>query len=195
MEAEELLIFNRMRQGDPSALEYFFQKYMELLYYRALGYIKDPLVAEDIVQEVFIHFWDNRKKLEISLSVIAYLTRSVVNGCKNNLEHLSVRQRYEQDYQHENQNLTERKEYDEEELEQLRIRLRIFVDSLPEKCREIFILACIDGLKYREVAERLDVSVNTVKTQVKSAYAKLRADFDLKDQELIVVFLLFQHLL
>ena len=195
MEAEELLIFNRMRQGDPSALEYFFQKYMELLYYRALGYIKDPLVAEDIVQEVFIHFWDNRKKLEISLSVIAYLTRSVVNGCKNYLEHLSVRQRYEQDYQHENQNLTERKEYDEEELEQLRIRLRIFVDSLPGKCREIFILACIDGLKYREVAERLDVSVNTVKTQVKSAYAKLRADFDLKDQELIVVFLLFQHLL
>ena len=195
MEAEELLIFNRMRQGDPSALEYFFQKYMELLYYRALGYIKDPLVAEDIVQEVFINFWDNRKKLEISLSVIAYLTRSVVNGCKNYLEHLSVRQRYEQDYQHENQNLTERKEYDEEELEQLRIRLRIFVDSLPEKCREIFILACIDGLKYREVAERLDVSVNTVKTQVKSAYAKLRADFDLKDQELIVVFLLFQHLL
>lgn len=195
MEAEELLIFNRMRQGDPSALEYFFQKYMELLYYRALGYIKDPLVAEDIVQEVFIRFWDNRKKLEISLSVIAYLTRSVVNSCKNYLEHLSVRQRYEQAYQHENQNLTEKKEYDEEELEQLRIRLRIFVDSLPEKCREIFMLACIDGLKYREVAERLNVSVNTVKTQVKSAYAKLRADFDLKDQELIVVFLLFQHLL
>lgn len=195
MEAEELLIFNRMRQGDPSALEYFFQKYMELLYYRALGYIKDPLVAEDIVQEVFIRFWDNRKKLEISLSVIAYLTRSVVNSCKNYLEHLSVRQRYEQDYQHENQNLTEKKEYDEEELEQLRIRLRIFIDSLPEKCREIFILACIDGLKYREVAERLGVSVNTVKTQVKNAYTKLRADFDLKDQELIVVFLLFQHLL
>lgn len=195
MEAEELLIFNRMRQGDPSALEYFFQKYMELLYYRALGYVKDPLVAEDIVQEVFIRFWDNRKKLEISLSVIAYLTRSVVNSCKNYLEHLSVRQRYEQDYQHENQNLTEKKEYDEEELEQLRIRLRIFIDSLPEKCREIFILACIDGLKYREVAERLGVSVNTVKTQVKNAYTKLRADFDLKDQELIVVFLLFQHLL
>ena len=129
------------------------------------------------------------------MSVIAYLTRSVVNSCKNYLEHLSVRQRYEQDYQHENQNLTEKKEYDEEELEQLRIRLRIFIDSLPEKCREIFILACIDGLKYREVAERLGVSVNTVKTQVKNAYTKLRADFDLKDQELIVVFLLFQHLL
>ena len=91
--------------------------------------------------------------------------------------------------------MTEKKEYDEEELEQLRIRLRIFIDSLPEKCREIFILACIDGLKYREVAERLGVSVNTVKTQVKNAYTKLRADFDLKDQELIVVFLLFQHLL
>ena len=65
---------------------------------------------------------------------------------------------------------------DEEELNIMRERLNVFVDSLPEKCREIFILACIEGLKYKEVAERLDVSVNTVKTQLKSAYSKLRTD-------------------
>lgn len=182
-----------MQQGDTTALEYFFQKYMELLYFRALGYVKDPLVAEDIVQEVYIRFWDNRKKLEITLSVPAYLTRSVVNSCKNYLEHMSVRHRYEQDYQNENQVQEEKLEYDEEELEQLRVRLKLFIDSLPEKCREIFILACVEGLKYREVAERLNVSVNTVKTQVKSAYAKLRTDFDIKDQELIVILLLFQQ--
>ncbi len=54
---------------------------------------------------------------------------------------------------------------DEEELNIMRERLKMFVDSLPEKCREIFILACIEGLKYKQVAEKLDVSVNTVKTQ------------------------------
>lgn len=85
--------------------------------------------------------------------------------------------------------------FDQEELECLRKRLRIFVDNLPDKCREIFILACVEGLKYREVAEQLHVSVNTVKTQVRSAYAKLRSDFNVKEQELIVVFLLFQQLL
>lgn len=192
---EELSVFKKMQQGDAAALEYFFQKYMELLYYRALGYVKNPQAAEDIVQEVFIRFWDNRKKLDITLSVAAYLTRSVVNSCKNYLEHLSVRQRYEQDYQHENPEAGEKLEYEEEELELLRERLRIFIDSLPEKCREVFLLACVEGLKYREVAERLGVSVNTVKTQVKSAYTKLRTDFELKDQELIIIFLLFRQLL
>lgn len=192
---EDLSVFKRMQQGEVSALEYFFQEYMELLYYRALGYVHDPLVAEDIVQEVFIHFWDNRKKLDISVSVPAYLTRSVVNSCKNYLEHLSVRQRYEQEYQAENHEEGEKEDFDEEELALLRERLRVFIDSLPGKCREIFVLACIEGLKYREVAERLHVSVNTVKTQVKSAYAKLRSDFDVRDQKLIIILLLFQQVL
>ena len=188
-------VFKSMQQGDTSALEYFFQKYMELLYYRALGYVRDPEVAEDIVQEVFIRFWDNRKKLNITFSVPAYLTRSVVNACKNYLDHQLVRQHYEQKYQSENQEMEEQFAYDEEELEELRKRLKVFMDSLPEKCREIFLMACVEGLKYREVAERLGVSVNTVKTQVKSAYTKLRTDFEVKEQELIIVFLLFQQLL
>lgn len=183
-----------MQHDDPSALEYFFQEYVELLYYRALGYVRDSAVAEDIVQEVFIRFWDNRQKLDISVSVGAYLSRSVVNSCKNYLEHLSVHQRFEQEYQAENP-LGEDVDCVPEDLEALRARLNVFIDGLPEKCREIFVMACVEGLKYREVAERLDVSVNTVKTQVKSAYAKLRTDFDLKDRELIFLFLLFQRLL
>lgn len=69
------------------------------------------------------------------------------------------------------------------------------MDSLPEKCREILYWLVWRGLKYREVAERLDVSVNTVKTQVKSAYAKLRFDFDLKEREYIVILLFFEQLL
>lgn len=184
-----------MQQGDTSALEYFFQEYMELLYYRALGYVKEPLVAEDIVQEVFIRFWDNRRELNLSISVPAYLTRAVINACKNYLEHVCVQQKYEQQYKAENQEAEEFWDYDADELEALRERLNVFIDSLPEKCREIFVLACVEGLKYREVAERLDVSVNTVKTQVKSAYAKLRSDFGLKDREYILLLLYFQQLL
>ena len=96
-----------MQQGDVSALEYFFQEYADLLYYRALGYVHHSQVAEDVVQEVFIRFWDNRAKLDISVSVAAYLTRSVVNGCKNYLEHRSVRNRYEQEFQSENSEIDE----------------------------------------------------------------------------------------
>ena len=50
------------------------------------------------------------------------------------------------------------------------------MDNLPPKCKEIFILGCVEGLSYKDVAEQLGVSVNTVKTQVKVAYNKIRSE-------------------
>ena len=92
--SEELSLFRNMQQGDVSALEYFFQEYADLLYYRALGYVHHSQVAEDVVQEVFIRFWDNRAKLDISVSVAAYLTRSVVNGCNTGVSEIGMNRNF-----------------------------------------------------------------------------------------------------
>ena len=180
---DELILFEKMQQGDTSALEYFFREYTDVLYYRAFGFVKDSSVSEDIVQEVFIRFWQLRKNLKITDSVVGYLCKAVDHRCQNYLEHLKVKHHYEESQRWEI--MEEEVSEDEEELNIMRERLNVFVDSLPEKCREIFILACIEGLKYKEVGERLDVSVNTVKTQLKSAYSKLRAEFNEKDLEII----------
>lgn len=182
---DELILFEKMQRGDTSALEYFFREYTDVLYYRALGFVKDNLAAEDIVQEVFIRFWQLRKNLKITDSVPGYLCKAVDHRCHNYLEHLKVKHRYEESQKWEE--VMEEVSEDEEELNIMRERLKMFVDSLPEKCREIFILACIEGLKYKQVAEKLDVSVNTVKTQLKSAYSKLRAEFNENDLEIIVL--------
>lgn len=188
--SEDLHLLTQMKAGDESALKYFFRKYTGQLYYRALGIVHDPLVAQDIIQEVFIKFWENRSQLTISFSVLAYLNQAVANACKNHLEYLSVRQRYANRYREDFEE--EDLEYDAEELERLRLQLHGFIRSLPDKCREIFILACVEGLKYREVAERLGVSVNTVKTQVKVAYQRLRAEFNPRDRHLIYCILFFR---
>ena len=66
---------------------------------------------------------------------------------------------------------------DSENLEELYKRLQVVMDSLPPKCKEIFILGCVEGLSYKDVAEQLGVSVNTVKTQVKVAYKKIKSEF------------------
>lgn len=190
---EDLIIFKKMQQGDVSALEFFFQRYMELLYYRALGIVRDTSVAEDVVQEVFIRFWDNRSKLDVSTSVPAYLTRAVINACHDHLDHEAVQKRYAEKYR---QDFKEEilPDWDTEEIELLRERLDAVIQTLPDKCREIFIMACVEGMKYREIAIKLDVSINTVKTQVKNAYAKLRIKFDLNDQELVLfLFLVTGH--
>ena len=166
-------------------MEYFFREYTDVLYYRALGFVKDNLAAEDIVQEVFIRFWQLRKNLKITDSVPGYLCKAVDHRCHNYLEHLKVKHRYEESQRWEE--MVEEVPEDEDELNIMRERLKVFVDSLPEKCREIFVLACIEGLKYREVAERLDVAFNTVKTQLKSAYSKLRTEFTENDLKIILL--------
>ena len=144
------------------------------------------------MQEVFILFWQVRKNLKITDSVPGYLCKAVDHRCQNYLEHLKVKHHYEESQRWEI--MEEEVPADEEELNIMRERLNVFVDSLPEKCREIFILACIEGLKYKEVAERLDVSVNTVKTQLKSAYSKLRTEFNEKDLEIIAL-LIFKEMI
>lgn len=183
----ELDIYRRMQAGDEKALAWFFHEYMDTLYWRAFGMVRDKAAAEDIVQEVFIRFWELREQTEITDSVAGYLARAVDNRSRNYLEAVEVRRRYEEEHAGDDE-ADEPYEEDDEEREALRQRVRQFINSLPEKCREIFVLACIEGLKYKEVAERLDVSVNTVKTQVKAAYTKLRAEF--KDKELPTLFLI-----
>ena len=61
------------------------------------------------------------------------------------------------------------------------------MDGLPEKCREIFILGCVDGLSYKEVSEKMGVSVNTVKTQVKVAYKKIKSEFGDRDKNFMLI--------
>ena len=189
---DELILFEKMQRGDTSALEYFFREYTDVLYYRALGFVKDNLTAEDIVQEVFIRFWQLRKNLKITDSVPGYLCKAVDHRCHNYLEHLKVKHRYEESQKWEE--VMEEVSEDEEELNIKRERLKMFVDSLPEKCREIFILACIEGLKYKQVAEKLDVSVNTVKTQLKSAYSKVRAEFNENYLEIILLLIFLGYM-
>jgi RNA polymerase sigma-70 factor (ECF subfamily) len=190
---DETIMLKKMRDGDDSALEFFMRHYMELLYYRALAIVHDKMVAEDVVQEVFIRFWDQRGELQDASVVPAYLTRLVQNACLNHLEYNSIRRRYAENYRKWHAQEDECPGWDEEEVEKLRRRLHDFIQTLPEKCREIFVLACVEGVRYHEVAERLHVSVNTVKTQVKSAYAKLRKNFGATDQELIIILLLARY--
>ena len=187
---DESELLRKMRNGDSSALEFFMHRYMDLLYYRALGIVHDPMVADDIVQEGFIRFWDQRKQLWEASTVPAYLTRLVQNASINYLEHKSIRQRYADNFP---KDIKEIPDWDVGEVDELRVRLNDFIQTLPDKCRETFILACVDGLKYWEVAERLQVSVNTVKSQVKRAYSKLRKEFDINDKELVLIILALIH--
>lgn len=177
--------FSRMQQGDKCAFEYFFKTYVDMLYAYAMGFCRDQDVAEDLVQEAFVRFWTMREKLSYSESIYGYLQRTVRNICINQKVRERVEEKYRQAVLHSDED-----EFcweDDDELEELRRQLLEAIDRLPEKCREIFILSCVEGLKYQEVADQLRVSINTVKTQVRFGYKKLRSDLNIPGKVLIVL--------
>ncbi len=87
--------FRRMQQGDVRSFEYFFKSYMNLLYTYALGFVKSRKPTENIIQDVFVYFWNNRKQIRCTGSIYAYLLRAVQNACINYREHENVEYRYE----------------------------------------------------------------------------------------------------
>lgn len=125
------------------------------------------------MQEVFFKLWKNRAELEIQTNLKSYLFRAVRNGCMNLIEHIQVRDSYkilnEEDIKD-----AESRYIDEAIVSELEQRIRETIDKLPTERRKIFIMSRFDGLKYREIADRLGISVKTVENQMYQALKFLR---------------------
>ena len=180
----EMTLFRKLQEGDWEAFSSFFSSYAERLYLYAAGFVSDREEARDIVQDTFIYLWVNRAKIKCSGSLYAYLLRSVKNSCIDYRLHQKVREKYRKECV-----ILKEETDDDDNLEHIYTRLRATIEALPSKCREIFILGCVEGMDYKEIADQLGISVNTVKTQIKVAYKKVRSE--LGDRNMLLVARLF----
>ena len=154
-----------------------FEKLFKIHYSRLCSYanlfLNDPDAAEDVVQEVFFKLWKNREEVTISTTIKSYLFRAVRNGCMNVIDHISVREAYkivnEEDIKEAEGNLI-----DGTIVSELEQRIKETIDLLPAERRKIFLMSRFDGLKYREIADQLNISVKTVENQMFQALRFLR---------------------
>jgi len=164
------------------------------LFLFAKEYVLFDEEAENIVQDIFLMLWEKREALRVDVSLTAYLFTLVKNKCIDFLRHQMVEQMYSENVKHEyneelNVKLFALESFDhnfssEEDIETL---LKNAIDKLPERCRLIFIKSRIEGKKYKEIAEELNLSVNTVEGQISIALKKLREE--LKDYLPLLLFL------
>jgi RNA polymerase sigma-70 factor (family 1) len=158
----------------------------------ANSFISDLDAAEEIVQELFVRFWEQRETKEITTSIRAYFYASVRNACLNELKHLKIKEKYKQEQERE---LTFNVNQDQHNLElnELDEKIHTAINKLPEGRRKIFILSRFDGLKYQEIADKLNISIKTVENQMGEALKFLRVQ--LKDfiVTLLVLLKLFTH--
>ena len=167
------ILIRELKAGKESAFDSLFRLFYQDLCRFACSFLNDPMMAEDVVQGIF-------EKLD------HYLYVSVRNACytflKNKKEHVKLDE------------VDSRKTYTEEissDSDGLQI-IRRMIEELPFQCRVIFKLVVLEEMKYQEVATYLDLSVNTVKTQMKIAYKILREKLR-PYHALLLVFYLSRH--
>ncbi len=141
------------------------------------NFLKDVDASEEVVQEVLFKLWTNKESIIITSSIQSYLFRAVRNASLNVLKHVNIREDYK--IQHEYERNDELSSEDEMIVSELDQKIREAIDQLPIERKKVFILSRYDGLKYKEIAEKLNISVSTVENQMVKALKFLRKE--LKD--------------
>ena len=155
------------------AFERLFRDQYAVLCGYARKYVDDLDQAEEIVQDMFFNLWQRRQQMDINISVEAYLFRSVRNACLNYLKHLKVREEHRLATNAEIRQ-KEQEVHDSVIALELQERIEEVVESLPPERKRIFKMSRYEELKYKEIAEKLNLSVKTVEAQMSKALKHLR---------------------
>ena len=169
-------LLEHIRKDDEKAFEILFKSFYSDLVKYASGIVGNLTEAEDLVEEAFFWIWENRKMMKIEKSLKGYLFTIVYHRSVNHLEKVKRHQHYL-----EAENVLKKNSVSNDVSSQLleqEIQMKIAraIDELPQECKKIFTLNRFDGMKYREIAEKLNISINTVKTQMSRALAKIKED-------------------
>ncbi|MEN8250372.1 MAG: RNA polymerase sigma-70 factor [Bacteroidota bacterium] len=173
-------IRNKLESGDIHTFEMLYNEHYTSLCHFSQRFVFDLDTAKEIVQDVFIRIWEKRSSLPAEISLKTYLYTSVRNKCIDYLKHLKVENEFHKmrirEILESGNNTSNSMDHPldgliSKELENVIVDA---IENLPEKCREIFELSRFEGLKYREIAEELNISVKTVETQMSRAFASLR---------------------
>lgn len=154
--------------------ERLFKEHFKSLYAYAYTIVKDEVMAEEIVQQVFYKVWDRNALADIDTSAKAYLYKAVYHDSLNYLKHQKIKAQYQAYAMHSSNKQTDNTS-GRIALKELENRLREAMNELPQQCRTIFQLSRFEGLKYQEIADQLSISVKTVENQMGKALKQLRS--------------------
>lgn len=184
-----------MQKNNKSDFSRVYSIYFPKLVRFAREFVLSTEDAENIIQDIFIYLWEHKELLDTLTNLNAFLFTLVKNKCIDQLRHRKLLERKREEFKtvldKEIQlKLYALQQFDENALsnEDIEIILNNAINSLPEKCREVFILSRMEGLKNREIAERLNISAKTVENQMTTAIRKLRVE--LKDYLPLFIFII-----
>jgi len=172
-------LFLKVSRGNRNAFETLFNKYYYLLCDYSERMVNDKDIAEEIVQDFFVNLWVKREDILITSSLKSYFYGSIHNRTLNYIKSLKLRDEYREEKERQLKLRYKLPVLDQMPLSRLVVNdiekdFKNALSTLPEQCREVFHLCRFEDMSYTEVGKELNISVNSVKTQMKRALSKLR---------------------
>jgi RNA polymerase sigma-70 factor (ECF subfamily) len=183
------LIEDLLRDSQQAMRRVFDLFYKPLCVYAA-RYVQSVPVAEEVVSDVMFKIWQNRHQGFRVETFSDYLYAATRNTALNYLKQMKNQQKKISDDWADSlrEELIEETPLDNMIAEETQLKINNLIDTLPEQCRNVFIMSRYDNMSYEEIAAEMDISVNTVKYHVKTALQKLRAE--MSDLILLLIMLL-----
>lgn len=183
MNQEESNFIDQIKQGGEGAFEQLFHLYYKVLTVYGKKLLGDLDLAKEIVQDVFVKFYENREEIQIDSSIKNYLFRAVHNACLNQVKKAKIHDSHHQEIKYnapfyDNADLLIQTELEE--------NIWKAIEKLPDQCLRIFKLSRFEGKKNKEIAEELCLSIRTVETQISKALRSIRTDI----KDLLILILL-----
>lgn len=173
----ESKLIENLKKGSKEAFEIIFKTYFSMLTKYALTFVNSLQDAEDLVEDCFLWVWNKKEYIRIDTSLRAYLFTLVKHRC------LDQKKKEQTEIKYRNKILEFHKFDDYHEkpstllVKELEERINTEINKLPVQCQKIFKMNRFEGLKYKEIADKLGISITTVKTQMSLALSKLKKAF------------------
>ena len=170
---ESRISISDLKSGNHKAYEKLFKDFYSPLCRYAHSILRDADEAEDMVQKTFCKLWDQRDDIEIHTSIKSYLYRIVHNDCINKIKQHRIRSEHNEHYAYEKETMGNNVESTllVNELEQ---QIEAIINEMSPRCREVFKMSRQQQLSYAEIAKELNITTNTVETQIVKALRMLR---------------------
>lgn len=172
---DEELMF-AIKEDDYACYNQLFMRYYDKLCCYVYQFIQDKYETEDIVQELFIILWNQRQRIKIDSSISGYLYKMSKNIALNHIRSNTT-------YHTMLENQTDNSQYYEDrslEIQEFRVALFDCINHLPSKSKEVFLLHRLKGMKQKEIADQLSISIKTIKNQIWTSLQRLKKCLEIK---------------
>jgi RNA polymerase sigma-70 factor (ECF subfamily) len=170
MNPNEEEIWRSIQNRDGKVFERYYKEHYKFFFLAACNYLKDPRLAQEIVNDVFIKLWEDAETISIQSSLRSYIYRAVVNRSLNELDKNKRERQHQNELSRRPEETVESRDMEEHEL---KLRLYRAIDQLPEQCRKVFMMSRFEQLKQQEIADQLNISIKTVKNHITRALKEL----------------------